>query len=146
MPKGGEAVHAANPEVLVILSGIDYDTNLSFLRDRFFNVSFTDKLVFEQHWYSFSDGRDSWVKHNSNDLCAKIIEKVTHNGGFLIGRGFPLFLTEFALVKICRIATTKPWLYSLKSWLYKKIATLMDRKKNVAIASWLEKTVAIRGY
>ncbi|KAF3566741.1 hypothetical protein DY000_02018825 [Brassica cretica] len=95
MPKGGEAVHAANPDVLVILSGIDYDTNLSFLRDRFFNVSFTDKLVFEQHWYSFSDGRDSWVKHNSNDFCAKIIEKVTHNGGFLIGRGFPLFLTEF---------------------------------------------------
>ncbi|XP_056854827.1 LOW QUALITY PROTEIN: glycosyl hydrolase 5 family protein-like, partial [Raphanus sativus] len=95
MPKGGEAVHAANPEVLVILSGIDYDTNLSFLRDRFFNVSFTNKLVFEQHWYSFSDGRDSWKKHNSNDFCAKIIEKVTHNGGFLMSRGFPLFLTEF---------------------------------------------------
>ncbi|ESQ41662.1 hypothetical protein EUTSA_v10015466mg [Eutrema salsugineum] len=95
MPKGAEAVHAANPKLLVILSGIDYDTNLSFLRDRFFNVSFTEKLVFELHWYSFSDGGGAWAKHNSNDFCAKIIEKVTHNGGFLIERGFPLILSEF---------------------------------------------------
>lgn len=95
MPQGAEAVHAANPKLLVILSGIDFDTNLSFLRDRFFNVSFTDKLVFELHWYSFSDGRDSWRKHNPNDFCVKIIEKVTHNGGFLLGRGFPLILSEF---------------------------------------------------
>jgi len=95
MPQGAEAVHAANPKLLVILSGIDFDTNLSFLRDRSVNVSFTDKLVFELHWYSFSDGRDSWRKHNSNDFCVKIIEKVTHNGGFLLGRGFPLILSEF---------------------------------------------------
>ncbi|XP_010453833.1 PREDICTED: uncharacterized protein LOC104735704 [Camelina sativa] len=95
MPQGAEAVHAANPKLLVILSGIDFDTNLSFLRDRFFNVSFTDKLVFELHWYSFSDGGDSWKKYNSNDFCAKIISKVTHNGGFLVGRGFPLILSEF---------------------------------------------------
>ncbi|CAA7051585.1 unnamed protein product [Microthlaspi erraticum] len=95
MPQGAEAVHAANPNVLVILSGIDFDTNLSFLRDRFFNVSFTEKLVFELHWYSFSDGGGAWENHNSNDFCAKITEKVTHNGGFLIGRGFPLILSEF---------------------------------------------------
>ncbi|KAH0895858.1 hypothetical protein HID58_045426 [Brassica napus] len=95
MPKGAEAVHAANPEVLVILSGIDFDTNLSFLRDRFFNVSFTDKLVFEQHWYSFSHEGGAWVKHNSNDICAKIIGEVNHNGGFLLDRGFPLILSEF---------------------------------------------------
>ena len=95
MPKGAEAVHAANPEVLVILSGIDFNTNLSFLRDRFFNVSFTDKLVFEQHWYSFSHEGGAWVKHNSNDICAKIIGEVNHNGGFLLDRGFPLILSEF---------------------------------------------------
>ncbi|KAL0874280.1 hypothetical protein Bca101_023985 [Brassica carinata] len=95
MPKGAEAVHGANPEVLVIVSGIDFDTNLSFLRDRFFNVSFTDKLVFEQHWYSFSHEGGAWVKHNSNDICAKIIGEVTHNGGFLLDRGFPLILSEF---------------------------------------------------
>ena len=88
-------MHAANPEVLVILSGIDFDTNLSFLRDRFFNVSFTDKLVFEQHWYSFSHEGGAWVKHNSNDICAKIIGEVNHNGGFLLDRGFPLILSEF---------------------------------------------------
>ena len=34
----------------------------------------------------------------------------------------------------------------LKIVAIQKIATLMDRKKTVAIASWLEKTVAIRGY
>ncbi|CAH8316892.1 unnamed protein product [Eruca vesicaria subsp. sativa] len=95
MPKGAEAVHAANPKVLVILSGIDFDTNLSFLRDRFFNVSFTDKLVFEQHWYSFSHEGNTWVKHNSNDNCAQISGRVTHSGGFLLDRGFPLILSEF---------------------------------------------------
>lgn len=95
MPQGAEAVHAENPNLLVIVSGIDYDTNLSFLRDRSINVSFTDKLVFELHWYSFTDGRGSWKKHNSNDFCVKIIEKVTRNGGFLIGRGLPLILSEF---------------------------------------------------
>lgn len=59
MPQGAEAVHAANPKLLVIVSGIDYDTNLSFFRDRSVTVSFTDKLVFELHWYSFTDGGGS---------------------------------------------------------------------------------------
>ncbi|KAH0857826.1 hypothetical protein HID58_086087 [Brassica napus] len=34
----------------------------------------------------------------------------------------------------------------LKIVAIQKIATLMDRKKTVAIASWLKQTVAIRGY
>ncbi|XP_010437048.1 PREDICTED: uncharacterized protein LOC104720858 isoform X2 [Camelina sativa] len=116
MPEGAEAVHAANPKLLVILSGIDFDTNLSFLRDRFFNVSFTDKLVFELHWYSFSDGRDSWRKHNSNDFCAKIITKVTRNGGFLVGRGFPLMLTEFGTEESGRDISGNRYMNCLVAW------------------------------
>ncbi|RID73522.1 hypothetical protein BRARA_B00673 [Brassica rapa] len=47
------------------------------------------------HWYSFSHEGGAWVKHNSNDICAKIIGEVNHNGGFLLDRGFPLILSEF---------------------------------------------------
>ncbi|KAG6713861.1 hypothetical protein I3842_05G174200 [Carya illinoinensis] len=34
MQKGAEAVHSANPDVLVILSGLNYDKDLSFIRDQ----------------------------------------------------------------------------------------------------------------
>ncbi|KAJ6313481.1 hypothetical protein OIU77_014889 [Salix suchowensis] len=34
MQKGAEAVHSANPDVIVILSGLNYDKDLSFLRNR----------------------------------------------------------------------------------------------------------------
>ncbi|KAL6650910.1 hypothetical protein ACP70R_009835 [Stipagrostis hirtigluma subsp. patula] len=49
MQLGAEAVHAANPDILVILSGLDYDKTLSFLLWRKVKLSFTGKLVFEQH-------------------------------------------------------------------------------------------------
>ncbi|XP_010549752.1 PREDICTED: uncharacterized protein LOC104820833 [Tarenaya hassleriana] len=95
MQQGAEAVHASNPNVLVILSGINFDTDLSFLEHLPVHVSFKSKLVFELHWYSFSDGRGSWRSHNLNDFCAKILGKVRNNGGFLLEKGFPLFLSEF---------------------------------------------------
>lgn len=34
MQEGAEAVHASNPTVLVILSGLDLDADLTFLKDR----------------------------------------------------------------------------------------------------------------
>lgn len=53
MPKGAEAVHGANPDVLVIMSGLNYDLDLSFLRKQQVKLSFSRKLVFELHWYSY---------------------------------------------------------------------------------------------
>ncbi|KAI3730897.1 hypothetical protein L1987_62077 [Smallanthus sonchifolius] len=66
MQKGAERVHATNPNVLVIISGLNYDLDLSFLRTNPLSLSFSNKLVLEIHWYGFSDG-DDWIMGNSNE-------------------------------------------------------------------------------
>ncbi|KAF7834474.1 glycosyl hydrolase 5 family protein-like [Senna tora] len=83
MPKGAEAVHAANPEVLVILSGLSFDLDLSFLRNKQVSLTFKRKLVYEAHWYGFSSGQN-WVTRNLNEACGQ-------------GQGFPLFVSEFGM-------------------------------------------------
>lgn len=100
MPKGAAAVNAANPNVLVILSGLNFDTDLSFLRNKTEAISkkLTDKLVFEFHWYAFSDG-SAWINGNHNDVCGAITRKVNRNNGFLLNKpyDYPLFLSEFGI-------------------------------------------------
>ncbi|KAI4387679.1 hypothetical protein MLD38_000092 [Melastoma candidum] len=96
MQQGAETVHAANPNVLVVMSGLDYDTSLSFLQNRQVNVTFTEKIVFELHWYatSSSNSLSEWVNGNLNDMCARVSSKVEQTSIFLRCQGFPLFLSE----------------------------------------------------
>ncbi|KAG6479990.1 hypothetical protein ZIOFF_063467 [Zingiber officinale] len=98
MEMGAEAVHAANKDVLVILSGLSFDNDLGFLSTRQPNVSFSSKskLVFEVHWYSFSNS-EAWGNGNPNDVCGRISGSVTNKAGFLLDRQFPLFLSEFGI-------------------------------------------------
>ncbi|KAL5702390.1 cellulase [Ranunculus cassubicifolius] len=94
MQEGAEIVHKANPDVLVILSGLSFDNDLGFLRGQQVNVSFTKKLVFEVHRYGVSIG-DGWINGNPNDACGNFISTFMHNAGYLLDQGFPLFLSEF---------------------------------------------------
>lgn len=96
MQRGAEAVHAANPRALVIMGGLSYDYDLSFLAARQVGVSFAaeNKLVFEVHWYSFSDAR-AWEAEGANEVCGRAARDFARRGGFLLARGFPLFLSEF---------------------------------------------------
>lgn len=96
MQRGAEAVHSANPEILAILSGLDYDKDLSFLSMKQVELAFTDKLVFELHWYGFSDGQD-WQNGNSNEACGNATSNFIQKGGFLLKDGWPLFLSEFGV-------------------------------------------------
>ncbi|XP_060208312.1 glycosyl hydrolase 5 family protein-like [Lycium barbarum] len=96
MQKGAEAVHAANPDVLVILSGLYYDKDLSFLRQRPINLTFSGKLVFEIHRYSFTDSK-AWETGNPNQVCGQILNDIMSRGGFLLGQGYPLFVSEFGV-------------------------------------------------
>ncbi|KAE8692593.1 putative Nucleoporin GLE1 [Hibiscus syriacus] len=96
MQKGAEAVHAANPNVLVVLSGLNYDRDLSFIRTRPPALSFGQKLVFELHWYGFSDG-DAWVTNNPNSMCGKVIDYMMKTSGFLVDAGYPLLVSEFGI-------------------------------------------------
>ncbi|XP_057776822.1 glycosyl hydrolase 5 family protein-like [Salvia miltiorrhiza] len=96
MQKGAEAVHAANPNVLVILSGLNYDRDLSFLLKKPVSLSFSNKLVFELHWYGFSDGQ-AWENGNLNQVCGQVVGETMRKAGFLLEQGYPLFLSEFGV-------------------------------------------------
>ncbi|CAL0327976.1 unnamed protein product [Lupinus luteus] len=96
MPKGAEAVHAANPNVLVILSGLSFDNDLAFINSKPVTLSFKGKLVFEVHWYRFSDG-DIWSKMNPNQACKEITGNVIRKAGYLLDKGWPLFVSEFGI-------------------------------------------------
>ncbi|KAI0010678.1 glycoside hydrolase family 5 protein [Xylariaceae sp. FL0662B] len=103
---GSNAIHAANEDVLIFLSGLDSDTNLSsvaegtaltpgsatFSRDDF--DSYADKLVLELHAYDniFGAGPDN---------CTAVQDKLIGSGFSALTDGaknqFPVVLTEFGL-------------------------------------------------
>ncbi|QCD84647.1 endoglucanase [Vigna unguiculata] len=96
MVKGAETIHAANPDVLVILSGLNFDKDLSFIEKRPVNVTFKEKLVFEAHWYSFTEG-EAWVNGNPNQVCGQVAGNFMRTSGFLVNQGWPLFISEFGV-------------------------------------------------
>ncbi len=96
MQGGAEAVHSANPDVLVILSGLGYDKGLSFIRNQPVNLTFTEKLVYEMHWYGFSDGK-SWESGNPNQVCGRVVNNMMRLSGFLLEQGWPLIVSEFGM-------------------------------------------------
>ncbi|XP_022873525.1 uncharacterized protein LOC111392407 isoform X5 [Olea europaea var. sylvestris] len=98
MEEGATTIHRENPNILIIVSGLNFDTNLEFLKTKPFEVNFDDKLVFEAHWYTFSISKEKWIAQ-SNNICADITQSAKNNYLFLISgnRPFPLFLSEFGI-------------------------------------------------
>jgi hypothetical protein len=96
MQRGAEAVHAANPRVLVILSGLSFDNDLAFINSRPVNLSFTGKAAFELHWYSFTNTQD-WATGNANDACARLTASVSSHALYLLDKGWPVVLSEFGV-------------------------------------------------
>ncbi|KAF2590852.1 hypothetical protein F2Q70_00040029, partial [Brassica cretica] len=115
MQQGAEAVHSANKNVLVILSGLNFDADLSFVRSRPVNLSFTRKLVFELHWYAFSDG-NLWATSNPNDICGRVLKRLGNRGNFLLNKGLPLFLSEFGIYQRGGNANDNRYLGCLSGW------------------------------
>ncbi|XP_042519107.1 glycosyl hydrolase 5 family protein-like [Macadamia integrifolia] len=96
MQKGAEVVHDANPNILVLISGNDFDKDLGMLKNQPFNVSFKEKLVFEVHWYSFA-ATDAWMHGNPNDVCASQVHFLRDHAFFLLDQGYPLFMSEWGV-------------------------------------------------
>lgn len=96
MQRGAEAVHAANPRVLVILSGLSFDNDLAFINSRPVNLSFTGKVAFEVHWYSFSNAKE-WSSGNANQACARITASINRRAFYLLDKGWPVILSEFGV-------------------------------------------------
>ncbi|KAE8670465.1 Cytochrome P450 86A2 [Hibiscus syriacus] len=97
MQKGAEAVHSVNPNVLVILSGFDFDRDLSFIQTQPVKLTFSGKLVFEAHWYGLFDGPQTWVAGNPNEVCGRVATYIMKTSGYLFDQGYPLFISELGI-------------------------------------------------
>lgn len=98
MAQGAEAIHRANPDILVIVSGLSFDTNLSFVKNKPLEVNINKKLVYEAHWYSFGNPTEKWL-YQTNGYCGEVTQTFLGQSGFL-GSGpnpIPLFLSEFGV-------------------------------------------------
>ncbi|KAK6930937.1 hypothetical protein RJ641_002730 [Dillenia turbinata] len=91
---GAEAVHEGNPNLLVILSGLNYDLDLSFIKDRPVSLSFSNKLVYGLHWSSWSGA--IWDRGDPA-VCDEVTGGRMNDGGCLMDKGFPLILSEFGM-------------------------------------------------
>ncbi|GAV84570.1 Cellulase domain-containing protein, partial [Cephalotus follicularis] len=92
--RAAEAVHKANPDVLILLSGLDYAIDLTFLRNRSLNLSFDRKLGFEFHRYGFTKQND-WKGSNPNQMCGQVVNELKNTSLFMLDKGYPLFVSEF---------------------------------------------------
>ncbi|KAJ1401557.1 Ricin B-like lectin [Sesbania bispinosa] len=100
MSEGATTVHKENPNVLVFLSGFNYDTDLSFLKTRPIDVDIGNKLVCEVHSYAWSAGsRTEWIEQPVNKKCAKVINGSNERAGFPMSgmNPRPLVMSEFGI-------------------------------------------------
>ncbi|MQL82907.1 hypothetical protein Taro_015383 [Colocasia esculenta] len=98
--RGARTIHRANPDALIIVSGLSYDTDLSFLAARPLPSRFDDKLVLEAHWYSFGK-REDWASRSPDRVCADAAREFENRAGFVTrgddGSSWPLFVSEFGV-------------------------------------------------
>uniref|UniRef100_A0A7N0VI13 Glycoside hydrolase family 5 domain-containing protein n=1 Tax=Kalanchoe fedtschenkoi TaxID=63787 RepID=A0A7N0VI13_KALFE len=100
MQDGATTIHSANPDLLVIASGLSYDTTLGFLRNASLRLDLADKLVYEIHRYSFTGGgRQNWLVHPVNRICGYLKNRFEDQAGFLLSSDapVPLFVSEFGV-------------------------------------------------
>lgn len=104
MRKGSDAVHEADPNSIIILSGLDYDTFVTpvftgaklepsddvFSRDDFVGYG-KDKLVLEIHNYENEIGNCASLRHN---LYTKGFQAMNESDSKTV-EVFPVMLTEF---------------------------------------------------
>lgn len=95
--EGVRRVHKENPHVIILVSGLNFDLDLSFLQKKPLAVGLENKIVYEVHWYSFSQDQESWRVQPLNRICNKTTQSFIDNSAFLTygDNPVPLFLGEF---------------------------------------------------
>lgn len=91
VPQGCNAIHSNNQDLLVVIGGVGYGTNLDFLGGKPFDRSpYPNKIVYEFHTYSWSQP--------VND-CAAYKDDMGRKAGYLLSQDEeytgPLWLSEF---------------------------------------------------
>lgn len=104
MQNAAQAVHAVNPDVLIVVGGLSYAHDLSFVSaTRHLDASaFPNKLVYEFHWYkNWIGGSDSYDNISATDPCDVNRVEVENQVNFLRADGMvftgPVLLSEFGI-------------------------------------------------
>ncbi|PGH28091.1 hypothetical protein AJ80_00349 [Polytolypa hystricis UAMH7299] len=89
--QGANAIHDTNADLLIVIGGVNYSIDLTFLYDRPFDrTRFPDKVVWEFHSYAWSQ---------SIENCNQFHQRLSNLAGYLLtqGKSFtgPLWLSEF---------------------------------------------------
>ena len=115
--RGALAVHQASPYVLVIISGLNYAADLSFLKENPLNLDLDNNVVYEAHNYPYWGG--NWDKQPTNSLCDSLKRGLDDKVGFLINgpNPSPLFISEFGIDLIARTDPDERWLTCMLSYL-----------------------------
>lgn len=94
---GSHLIHRINPNLLVVISGVNYDNDLSFLKQRPLGYNLRNKVILEAHLYAFSgDPESKFTTKPLNLICDQIMQKFEREAGFVIDdNAYPLFLSEF---------------------------------------------------
>ncbi|KAJ7944981.1 Endoglucanase [Quillaja saponaria] len=99
--EGARTIHKNNPKLLVLISGLNYDSDFSYLKKKPLDLEdLGNKLVYETHLYSFTAGAGStWTAQPVNRVCATTIQGLKDRAGFLMGgdNPTPLFMSEFGV-------------------------------------------------
>ncbi|RAL53428.1 hypothetical protein DM860_007100 [Cuscuta australis] len=100
--KGARTINNANPNLLVIISGLSYDLDFRFLKQRPLELNdLKNKLVYEAHRYAFSEGQSKlWTVGPLNKICQSMTQEMEEKEGFLVRENTynaPLFVSEFGI-------------------------------------------------
>ncbi|MCD7450298.1 hypothetical protein HAX54_005140 [Datura stramonium] len=97
--KGAKTIHRANPNLLLIISGLSYDLDFTFLKQKPLNLlNMRNKIVYEIHRYAFTEGQSNlFLNQPLNKVCDTIKEEIMNKSGFLLKgkNAAPLFVSEF---------------------------------------------------
>ena len=113
IPQGANAIHGTNPDLLIIIGGLSYDIDLSFLYNEPLDTSaWSNKVVYEFHLYTWSH----WENFNvlSNVACSALQNDLGNASGFLLSQNQrytgPLWMSEFGITVGSPSAAEQQWL------------------------------------
>ncbi|CAI9094205.1 OLC1v1029899C1 [Oldenlandia corymbosa var. corymbosa] len=118
--EGTKLIHRENPNVLIVISGLDYDIDFSFLKNNPLNLNLHKKLVYETHRYAFSEGQYGlWSNTSINYMCQNVIQEIEAKSGFLFKgkHAAPLIVTEFGIDLNQNTQTDSSFLTCLLAWM-----------------------------
>ncbi|KAJ8764808.1 hypothetical protein K2173_010273 [Erythroxylum novogranatense] len=98
--EGAKQVHRANPDILVIIAGLSYAQDFTFLKKKPMKLDIDNKLVLESHWYPWSWGHNKyWRQQDMNKICPQLTQFYIDQCAFVNtgDNAVPLFLGEFGL-------------------------------------------------